>query len=290
MKLSTTNGLAVADYFTPFDQAARAAADTTSARPAQCLLPDSAGSAAHPHLLVGLDKGGKVFVLDRDTLASPNYQTSDSTARLCSISPHHGNGIFSSPTYFNGMIYVQPVSSAMQQLSITNGPINTTPRYDHAGVIWQFKRRAGRLRQRHQQRHRLGHQQRRQSGRALRFQRHEHLADALQLQPARNARPARQLGEIHHAHRRRRQGVCARAIRALRLWRAGLPRRAGYFAEWRQLSSTPPTSPSPMPARALRFTTRSTAQRPRRVRRFTPVRSRSRATPSFRPSPLPPAR
>ena len=124
MKLSTTNGLAVADYFTPFDQANRAAVDTDLGSSGPMLLPDSAGSATHPHLLVGLDKGGKVFVLDRDAMASPHYQTSDNS-QIVQYFSASGNGIFNSPTYFNGMIYVQPISSAMKQFAITNGIINT---------------------------------------------------------------------------------------------------------------------------------------------------------------------
>ena len=166
MKLSTTNGLAVADYFTPFDQANRAAVDTDLGSSGPMLLPDSAGSATHPHLLVGLDKGGKVFVLDRDTLASPHYQTTDNS-QIVQYFSASADGIFNSPTYFNGMIYVQPVSSAMKQFIITNGIISTNAVAKHAGVVRRFKRRAGGLRQRHQQRHRLGHQRQRRGNPAV---------------------------------------------------------------------------------------------------------------------------
>src|SRR5207245_85927 len=46
-------GLKVADYFTPFNQAGLNNNDTDLGSGGLMLLPDSAGSAAHPHLLVG---------------------------------------------------------------------------------------------------------------------------------------------------------------------------------------------------------------------------------------------
>ncbi len=131
MKISTTDGFAVADYFTPYDQSNRASLDIDLGSAGPILLPDSAGSAAHPHLLAGLDKGGKAFVLDRDTLASPHYQTTDDSQIVqWFTNSATGGGFFSPPAYFNGMIYIQPSagtgSGKMQQFSIANAMVNNT--------------------------------------------------------------------------------------------------------------------------------------------------------------------
>jgi uncharacterized repeat protein (TIGR03806 family) len=126
LKLSTTNGLAVADYFTPYDQASLAAADTDLGSCGPLLLPDSAGSVAHPHLLAGLGKSGKMYLLDCDAMASPHYQAGSDSQIVQSFTAT-SSGIWSPPTFFNGWIYVQPSSGPMRQFSVANAAVNTTP-------------------------------------------------------------------------------------------------------------------------------------------------------------------
>jgi autotransporter-associated beta strand protein len=126
LKLSTTNGLVIADYFTPYNQASLAAADTDLGSCGPLLLPDAAGSAAHPHLLAGLGKSGKMYLLDRDAMASPHYQAGSDSQIVQSFTATP-SGIWSPPTYFNGSIYVQPSSGPMRQFSIANAAVNTTP-------------------------------------------------------------------------------------------------------------------------------------------------------------------
>ncbi len=53
------NGLAVADYFTPYNQLSLQNSDADLGSGGPLLLPDSVGSAAHPHLIVGCGQGGK---------------------------------------------------------------------------------------------------------------------------------------------------------------------------------------------------------------------------------------
>src|SRR4029077_2459465 len=64
MKLSTVNGLTVADYFTPHDQGTLAANDTDLGSGGPVLLPDEVGSVAHPHLIVGSGKSGTIYLVD----------------------------------------------------------------------------------------------------------------------------------------------------------------------------------------------------------------------------------
>ena len=85
VKLSTaTNKSSVADYFTPFNQAAQQSSDADLGSGGPILLPDSVGSVAHPHLIVGAGKMGKIYLLDCDNLgqfqAGSDSQIVQSTA------------------------------------------------------------------------------------------------------------------------------------------------------------------------------------------------------------------
>jgi autotransporter-associated beta strand protein len=127
MKLSTTNKLALADYFTPYNQLALANADIDLGSCGPVLLPDSVGSTNHPHLLVGTGKSGTVYLLDRDNMG--HYNGTDG------INGNDNNIVqsivgataqtWSSPVYFNNRIYLQPSSAAMKAFVITNGHIAT---------------------------------------------------------------------------------------------------------------------------------------------------------------------
>jgi hypothetical protein len=123
MKLSTTNGLTVADYFTPFDQATLAQQDTDLGSCGPLLLPDSVGSVAHPHLLVGVGKSGKIYLVDRDNMG---HWQSGSDSQI--VQSFQGiNGSWSPPAYWNNLLFFQASSSAMKAFSVSNGAINQTP-------------------------------------------------------------------------------------------------------------------------------------------------------------------
>jgi regulation of enolase protein 1 (concanavalin A-like superfamily) len=120
VKLTTTNGLVVADYFTPYDQSTLAANDTDLGSCGPLLLPDSVGSAAHPHLIVGPGKSGKIYLVDRDNMG---HFHSGSDSQI--VESFNGiSGSWSPPAYWNNLIFFQASSSAMKAFNITNGYIN----------------------------------------------------------------------------------------------------------------------------------------------------------------------
>jgi mono/diheme cytochrome c family protein len=120
VKLSTTNQVEVADYFTPSDQATLAANDTDLGSGGSLLLPDSVGSAAHPHLLVGCGKEGTIYLLDRDNMGQYN-PTGDT--QIVQELAGAVDGAWSSPAYFNNTIYYQTSGDVMRAFTITNGAI-----------------------------------------------------------------------------------------------------------------------------------------------------------------------
>jgi uncharacterized repeat protein (TIGR03806 family) len=124
VRLSTTNQLAMADYFTPFNQASLAASDYDLGSGGPLLLPDSAGSAAHPHLIVGAGKEGKIYLVDRDNMG--HYHSGNDNQIVQSLPGAIGSA-YSSPAYFSHFIYYQGSGDVMKAFLITNGAIAATP-------------------------------------------------------------------------------------------------------------------------------------------------------------------
>jgi hypothetical protein len=128
MRLSTTNGLAVADYFTPWNQATLAANDTDLGSGALILLPDQPGP--NPHLLAGAGKGGTIYLVDRDQMTTNNTHynaTSSFDPIVQSVAGQLGTGVFGTPAYFNGRIYHNSNGRPLRSFTLNNGLLSTTP-------------------------------------------------------------------------------------------------------------------------------------------------------------------
>ncbi|MGH7973075.1 MAG: hypothetical protein ACREIC_30525, partial [Limisphaerales bacterium] len=132
LRLSTTNGLAVADYFTPYDQATLAANDTDLGSGGPVLLPDEAGSGAHRHLIVGSGKSGKIYLVDRDAMGHFN---SGSDAQIVQTVSGALGSVFSTPAYFNQRLYYQPVGDHLKMFTISNAIVSSSAVSQSAGTI-----------------------------------------------------------------------------------------------------------------------------------------------------------
>ena len=204
-------GLQVVDYFTPSDQAALDSADEDLGSGAPTLLPQSAGSAAHPFLLVGGGKEGTLYLIDRGTdnttmtMGEFHADTDDAVQEQGDAV----NGILSTPAYFNGNLYVTSGynSGPMYEFSINNAQLAHEGTDDRR--LWGPRRLAGDLRRRHGERHRVGPGT--QSRNQLRAYSAANLSDEIYNSSDRvRGRPAFQLGpEIlrpHGGQRRRLRG------------------------------------------------------------------------------------
>ncbi|HSU57535.1 MAG TPA: chitobiase/beta-hexosaminidase C-terminal domain-containing protein, partial [Candidatus Dormibacteraeota bacterium] len=132
LRLSTSNGLAAVDYFSPFNQATLAANDTDLGSGGAILLPDSVGSLAHPHLMLGAGKEGKIYLLDRDNLG--RFNSNADTQIVQSVAGQLHNS-FCTPAYFNQQIYYQCIGDTLKAFAITNGVLSTTPISQTANTI-----------------------------------------------------------------------------------------------------------------------------------------------------------
>lgn len=123
LKLTTAGQLAVADYFSPSNQATLALNDTDLGSGGVVLLPDSVGSATHPHLTVGCGKEGTIYLLDRDNLG----HFSATTNRIVQQLTRAVGGTLASPAYYNGRVYYQGSHDFLKAFSISNGLFNAIP-------------------------------------------------------------------------------------------------------------------------------------------------------------------
>jgi fibronectin type 3 domain-containing protein len=123
-------GLKVVDYFTPNNQDNLDLLDLDLGSGAPVVLPDAAGSAAHPHLLVGSGKEGKIYLIDRDHMGQYTAGLDNVVQTLAGAI----SGSFDTPAYFNGNLnYVGGSNTGApndngKTFAISNGRINpTTP-------------------------------------------------------------------------------------------------------------------------------------------------------------------
>jgi len=124
LKLSSTGGLAIADYFTPFNQEYLNQADIDLGSSAAVLLPDAAGSTVHPHLLISAGKEGRIYLLDRDQMGHFNAAGDGQIVQSLegAIGPLYGG-----PAYFNGTVYFSASNDVLKAFSISGGVLSASP-------------------------------------------------------------------------------------------------------------------------------------------------------------------
>jgi hypothetical protein len=124
LRLANTNGLAVADYFTPYNQAYLSSVDADLGSGGPLLLPDAAGNAVHPHLLVGSGKEGTIYLVDRDNMGQYNPVNNNQIVdELVSAI----GGAFSTPAWFDGRIYYLGAGDFLKAFAVTNAAIGPSP-------------------------------------------------------------------------------------------------------------------------------------------------------------------
>jgi hypothetical protein len=123
VKLSTSDGLSVADYFTPDISTTdnQRDLDFGSVGPLLVDLVDSA-STTH-HLAMSGGKDGQFYVVDRDNMGQFN-SGNDNIYQQFKLS---GGLNFSTPVYFNGTVYVCPASSKLDAFATSNAMLVTPP-------------------------------------------------------------------------------------------------------------------------------------------------------------------
>ncbi len=125
IKLSSAAGLKAIDYFTPFNYVDLNNRDLDVGSAGVALLPDEAGNAAHPHLMVGAGKEGRIYVLDRDNLGK--WQAGSDSQIVDSLAGAIG-GLFGNPAYFNKTVYFCGAGDRLKAFPLANASLGRAPK------------------------------------------------------------------------------------------------------------------------------------------------------------------
>jgi hypothetical protein len=125
LKISTTGGLAVADYFEMANQSNENSTDEDLGSGGALVIPDftDTGGALH-HLAVGAGKDGNIYVVNRDSMGKFTAPGNNAYQEIDGVL---SGGIYSMPAYFNNTIYFGPVGNSIMAFGIANALFSTTP-------------------------------------------------------------------------------------------------------------------------------------------------------------------
>jgi hypothetical protein len=128
LKLSTSGTLAVVDYFATYNTIAESNADEDLGSGGEVLLPDQtdAGGVVH-HLVVGAGKDSNIYLADRDNMGKFNTGGSNDNNIYQKITGQLSGAVFSTPAFFNGVLYYGAVGDALKAFPLTNAKLATTP-------------------------------------------------------------------------------------------------------------------------------------------------------------------
>jgi Immunoglobulin I-set domain/PQQ enzyme repeat len=124
MKLSTSSGLAVADYFEMDNEVSENDNDVDLGSGGAMVLPDLSDGAGHTlHLAVGAGKDSNLYVVNRDSMGKFNAANNNSIYQ--ELAGKLPGGVWAMPAYFNNTVYYGSVGSPIQAFSITNAKLST---------------------------------------------------------------------------------------------------------------------------------------------------------------------
>jgi hypothetical protein len=125
LKIATSSGLAVADYFATFDTVAATNADRDLGSGGTLVLPDFVdGTGLTRHMAVGAGKDGHIYVVNRDAMGRFNPSSNQIYQDIGSAL---GGSVFSMPAYFNNTLYYGAAGSTLKAFSITSARLSLSP-------------------------------------------------------------------------------------------------------------------------------------------------------------------
>ena len=126
LKISTANHtLAVADYFTMWNELAETAADLDLGGGGAMLLPDLVdATGAVKHLAIGAGKDVVIYVVDRDSMGRFNSSKNNIWQEIDS---GMASALRSTPAYFNGHVYLSDRDHPLKSFTVTAAKLPSAP-------------------------------------------------------------------------------------------------------------------------------------------------------------------
>ena len=125
LKLGTSGGLSVSDWFTPFNQSSLATADLDLGGGGAVILVDQA-SGPYPQLTLGGGKDGILYVVNRDNFGHYNPSNNSQIVQSFVLG---SNGIYSAPLFWQNTLYAAASGAPLNaySFSTTTSQFQTTP-------------------------------------------------------------------------------------------------------------------------------------------------------------------
>jgi hypothetical protein len=125
-KLSTSNGLQVADYFATHNTVSESDGDVDLGSGGALVLPDMTdGNGKTRHLAVGAGKDSNIYLVDRDNMGKFNpLADTNIYQELLGALP---SGEWAMPAYFNGTLYYGGVNAPMKAYAFSNAKLPASP-------------------------------------------------------------------------------------------------------------------------------------------------------------------
>jgi outer membrane protein assembly factor BamB len=125
LKLSTSSGLSVADYFTMSGTITESNNDEDLGSGGAIVLPDLTDNEGQVHqLAVGAGKDRVIYIVDRNAMGKFNPSADNIYQEIPGV---FTDAVFSMPAYFNNTVYYGPVGNAIKAFPISNAKLATTP-------------------------------------------------------------------------------------------------------------------------------------------------------------------
>ena len=117
--------VALADYFTPFNQDSLDANDRDLGSGGPMVIPDQ-NDSPFPHLLVGAGKEGTIYLLNRDSLGLYCGGCAADT-QIVQALPQVLDDNFSTPAFWNNTVYFSAAYDVLKAFSIVQGLLSPSP-------------------------------------------------------------------------------------------------------------------------------------------------------------------
>jgi hypothetical protein len=132
LKLDTTAGLAITDWFTPFNENFLNASDLDLGSGGIVLLPDQSSSPTH--LMVVTGKWGLIYLLNRDSMGSFCNGCPSDTNTLQNFAV---SMIWGTPAFWQNRLYYGGTGDHLNAFDFSTGLFNTTPS-SQSSATFQF--------------------------------------------------------------------------------------------------------------------------------------------------------